>query len=318
MVCFEFDPMKFWIHQIYEIQGYIDVQKKSLYLFVVPLIHKSFDHFVSISEFSTTADPISGTLVSNKCICGNEILSNATVIKKLEEDLNVLQQQISFLNRSIWSLNHSKTAIGVSDDMNNTMMGVLFHMRAINDSVTQLSADRDGLKGSNSNLSETVRRVATNIMALNGSITDVRWESGLMQNTISILSHSLMTVNDSVKNLLSDSVALKGSNSNLNETVSGTLTNIMALNDSIMVVKSDTMALKASMLELNDSQLVSSSMYPGWPDAIACNHTGPTRSDDRIWQGIAVHYLSTVEEPDGYVSPLSYTYRWIPSNKQNS
>ena len=244
---------------------------------------------VFLSDFSSTTDALSSTLgtsssVSNECICGNEILSNATIIKELVVDLSDLRHQISFLNRSIWTWNHSKTTVNVFDDLNEMVMGVVMNMMALNASSLELQQQMSYLNLSIwtlnhsktaidqfDDLNETVMGVMTNIMALNDSITDVQRKSGSMQSTMTML------------------------------------------NDSIMTMNSDNMALKATVLQLNDSQLMMDSMFPDWPMAIACNMTD---NYDEYF-GVYVHYLVVVEEAQewrGYggqwPAPL-YVYRWV-------
>lgn len=141
-----------------------------------------------VSDFSTTVDPISSTpstlfSTSNKCICGNDILSNSTLIKELMGDLSELQQQVSSLDLSMRTLNHSKTAISAFDDLDQTVTGVMANMEELNDSVTQLLSESVALKGSNSNLNDT-------IFILNNSVTTVISDTADLKASVSELNDS--------------------------------------------------------------------------------------------------------------------------------
>ena len=213
--------------------------------------------FFLVSDFFTTTDAISSTLkasssVSNECICGKEILSNSTLIKELGEGLSELRQQLSFLNRSIWTVNHSKTTLDVFDDLREKVMGISFNMMKLNASalelqhqISHLNLSILTLKHSETaidhfdDLNVTVMGVVANILTLNNSVMDLKSDSGYMRSTIRKMNDSIMTVKF-------DNVALKGSDVNL----SGT---ILLLNNSVMAIKSETLALKASVLEFNDS-----------------------------------------------------------------
>lgn len=152
-------------------------------------------------------------------------------------------------------------------------------------------------------LNHTVIGVMTNIMALNGSVIEALSDCDLLKRSNSEVNKTVIrattnigTLNDSITNLLSDSVALKGSNSKLNDT--------------IMTVALETADLKVSVSELNDSQLVSSSMIPDWPDAIACNLTRESTSEYYIYIGVAIHYIMLVSkaDPHWYSDPVKYSW----------
>lgn len=116
----------------------------------------------------------------------------------------------------------------------------------------------------------------------------------------------IMALNDSITDVQGESGLMQRS--------------MTKLNDSIITMNSDNMALKATVLQLNDSQLKINSMFPDWPDAIACNITN---IDDEYYFGVYIHYLVVAEaarEFRGYpglwttwTTPL-YVYRWDTDN----
>ena len=183
------------------------------------------------------------------------------------DNVTELRQQLSFLNRSIWTLNHSKTTFDEFADLN-----------------------------------ERVMRAMTNIMALNDSTMDLLSETGLVKSTITMLNDSIMAVNVGLKSTISDFIG-----------------GISAVNNSVMTVMSNTVALAESVLELNASQFMLSSMFPDWPDAIACNLT-KTSYGNYESLGTNIHYLVTVATPLDSEDPESYyyIYRWIEDDRTST
>lgn len=118
-----------------------------------------------------------------------------------------------------------------------------------------------------------------------------------LNETVSAMKTAITTLNQSLT-ALQQSKRANDVFADLNQTVIGVTITLSILNQSVAALLLETVALEASFSSLNDSQLVSSSMYPGWPDAITCNRTniGPT-----------IHYLVIAAE----MNDPSYWYRWV-------
>jgi len=84
----------------------------------------------------------------------------------------------------------------------------------------------------------------------------------------------------------------------LNETVVGIETKTEALNETVVGIETKTEALNETVVGLIGSQLESTSMFAGWPDAITCNRTTV---------GSTIHFLVIANEQNNEM----YWYRWI-------
>ena len=255
--------------------------------------------FVPDPDFSTTADPLSSAhfSVSNECICGDDILSNTTLITGMVADLNALQQQVASLNRSVWTLNESKTAIQEFDDLIQTVTRAMTHIITLNGSVSDISSDTIFMQNAIAMFNESIVRVMLETANLNRSVWTLNESKTAMYEFDDLKQTVVGTMNDIVT--LNDSITTVQLGTGLMQST------ISTLNSSVTTVISDTAALVVSVSELNDSQLVSSSIVPDWPDAIICNRTedGALTNFD-----IAVHYLAVAGDDSG-----EYAYQWVPS-----